>query len=111
MPNPIVHFEIQGNDGPGIQNWYDGVFGWNIDRQPMPGPPDSGLTYGLVSAQDGRGIGGGVSASMDGQPHVNIYIEVDDPQAYLDKIVQTGGKIVMPVMEVTETVTLAMFTD
>ena len=39
-----------------------------------------------------------------------FYIEVDDPQAYLDRIEQAGGKTVVPVTE-TEMVTFAQFAD
>lgn len=83
------------------QKWYGDVFGWKIDAMPFPGAPE-GETYGIVSAQDGKGIGGGVGAGTDGPPAIRIYIEVDEPQAYLDKVVGAGGKVLMPVTEIPE---------
>lgn len=110
MPNPVVHFEILGKDSAQSQKWYGDLFGWNIEAIPFPGAPE-GQTYGMVSAQEGKGIGGGVSASPDGQTMVNIYVEVDDPQAYLNRVEQSGGKTVMPVTEIPNMVTFAMFAD
>ena len=53
----------------------------------------------------------GVTASQDGQTMVNIYVEVDDPDAYLRKAEQMGRKTVMPTTEVPNMVTFAMFSD
>jgi predicted enzyme related to lactoylglutathione lyase len=40
-----------------------------------------------------------------------FYIQVDDPQAYLDRIQQAGGKTVVPVTELPGLVTFAQFAD
>lgn len=42
---------------------------------------------------------------------VTIYVEVDDPQAYLDKITQKGGKVVHGVEVIPNMVTFALFSD
>lgn len=39
------------------------------------------------------------------------YVQVDDPQAYLDKVESLGGKTVVPVTEIPNMVTFALFTD
>ena len=67
------------------------------------------MGYGMLSQPD-KGIGGGVGQAQDGNGHVTFYVEVDDPQAALDKIESLGGKTVMPVTEM-EMVTFALFTD
>ncbi len=90
MPNPVVHFEICGRDGKKLQDFYAQAFGWKIDT-------NNPMNYGMVEAQGG-GIGGGVTADPEGAS-VRVYIEVDDPQAYLDKVVSLGGKLVMPVTD------------
>ena len=118
MPNPVVHFEIMGKTSAQTQQWYGDLFGWKIDAMPFPGA-GAGETYGMLGPQDGKGIGGGISGSMPGeQPTTRIYVEVDDPQAYLDKAEKTGGKTVMPVSEIPPTpggnpnpIVLAMFAD
>jgi predicted enzyme related to lactoylglutathione lyase len=40
-----------------------------------------------------------------------FYTEVDDPQAYLDRIEQAGGRTVVPVTEIPDMVTFAQFAD
>jgi predicted enzyme related to lactoylglutathione lyase len=104
MPNPITHFEIIGKDGKKLQQFYANLFGWTVDA-------NNPMDYGLVGAQDGRGTGGGISASQDGKSYVTIYVEVDDPQAYLDKAVSLGGKVLMPVTTIPDMVTFAQFAD
>jgi predicted enzyme related to lactoylglutathione lyase len=58
-----------------------------------------------------HGIGGGIGGTMGGPGRVTVYIEVDDPQAYLDKVNRAGGKTLMPVTSVTPDTTIAMFAD
>src|SRR3972149_6018350 len=58
--------------------------------------------------KEGKGIGGGIG---DGEARVTVYIEVDDPQAYLDKAVKAGAKVMMEVMQVTPDTVIAMFAD
>jgi predicted enzyme related to lactoylglutathione lyase len=60
-----------------------------------------GMDYGVIEAQEGHGIGGGVGggAMYGNADFVTFYAEVDDPQAYLDKAVSLGGKVVTPVTD------------
>ena len=107
MPNPVVHFEIQSADGEKSQAFFKDVFGWHIDVMPMT--PE--MSYGLVDTHTETGINGGIGGSFDGQTHVTFYIEVDDIQGYLDKAVEAGAGVVMPVTDIPGAVTMAMFTD
>lgn len=105
MPHPVIHFEIEGKDGKALQQFYGDAFGWTIEVM-------APMEYGMVSGEkEGGGIGGGISASQDGNPAVRFYIEADDLQAALDKIEKLGGKTVMPPMDVPGGPTIAMFTD
>lgn len=103
MPNPVVHFEVTGKDGKKLQEFYAKAFGWSINA-------DNPMNYGIVEAQDGQGIGGGIQGG-DGQTQVTFYVGVDDPQAILDKIESMGGKTVTPVTVVPDMVTFAQFAD
>ena len=31
MPNPVVHFEIHGEDGAKLQKFYGDAFGWKVE--------------------------------------------------------------------------------
>jgi predicted enzyme related to lactoylglutathione lyase len=103
MPNPVVHFEILGKDGKKTQQYYGSLFGWKIDA-------NNPMSYGMVN-NGGEGIDGGVAQAEQGQPAVTFYVQVDDPQKYLDKAIALGGKLIMPVTDVPEMVTMCQFAD
>jgi predicted enzyme related to lactoylglutathione lyase len=102
MPNPVSWFEILGTDAAKLQKFYGDVFSWKLS----PPVPEMG-NYSMLD-NEGRGIRGGIGS---GDSRVTVYIEVDDPQAYLDKVTRAGGKTLMPVTAVTDEVTIAMFAD
>ena len=101
MPNPVVHFEINGPDGAALQRFYAEVFDWTVNT-------DNPMGYGLVEAGEG-GVGGGIASAP--APLATIYIEVNDPQAYLDKVKAAGAKVVQEVTEIPGMVTFAQFQD
>ena len=103
MGKPVVHFEILGQDRVKTQGFYSSLFGWKISD-------DNPHEYGMVETGGEGGINGGIAKSDDGA-HVLVYVQVDDPQAYLDKAESLGGKILMPVTEIPNVVTLAQFVD
>lgn len=103
MPNPVMHFEILGRDGKQTQAFYAQLFGWEVDAS-------NPMEYGLVAAQDGKGIGGGVAGSQ-ADPAVTVYVEVPDLDAALRKAEQLGGRTVSPPMDVPNGPTIAQFAD
>ena len=104
MPNPVVHFDIQSSDVEKSQAFFTEVFGWKLDVMPE-------MNYSIVDTQSDSGIGGGIGGSPDEESHVTFYIEVEDPQASLDRVVAAGGQVIMPVTSIPGAVTLAMFAD
>lgn len=108
VTNPVVHFEILGPDGPALIEFYRNLFGWQLQDRPLPGWPH----YALLRAEGG-GIGGafGTADATDG-PSVVIYVEVDDPDAYVRKAAQLGATVVMPVTHIAPAeVTVAWLRD
>jgi uncharacterized protein len=103
MANPVIHFEVTGKDGDALVSFYEQLFGWKTQAVP-------GLGYSLVE-KEAEGIGGGIGASQDGPGMVTFYVQVEDPQAALDQAESLGGKTVMPVTTIPDTVTLALFSD
>lgn len=69
MGQAVVHLEVVGKDGPGLQRFFADLFGWEIDA----GNP---LGYGSVAreastGENGVGIGGGIGAAPGGgEPHL-----------------------------------------
>ena len=106
MKNPVAWFEVVGKDGSILRRFYSDLFGWKIES--ATGDED----YGLVTAANG-GIAGGVGKSNDGGAgHVTVFVEVDDPAAYLAKAEKLGGRTVVPPTEIPSyNLTFAYFTD
>ena len=89
---PVVHFELGGGDAATLEDFYSGVFDWQIKAVDMGG----GMTYRMVQ-QETEGIGGGIFQHMEGMPPnvPGVAVAVDDLQAYLDKAVSLGGTVLM----------------
>jgi predicted enzyme related to lactoylglutathione lyase len=106
MGAPVVHFEVHGEDLKVLSEFYSKLFGWEV-HEAMPGQ------YGLVHTNaEGKGIDGGIGAGGQWQgPPVTFYMEVDDPQKYLEQAESLGGKVVMPVTEIPNSVTFGLFSD
>lgn len=105
MPNPVTWFEIIGKDGIKLQKFYADVFGWKLS------PPVAAMGNYSMLDNAGKGINGGIGEGGGGPSRVTVYIEVDDPEAYLAKVTKAGGKTIMPMTKVTDMTTIAMFTD
>ncbi len=88
---PVVHFELGGEDAEALENFYTQMFGWKINSADM-----DGMTYRLIQKEP-EGIGGGIFQHKEGMPPntPSVAVMVDDLQAYLDKAVSLGGKVLM----------------
>jgi uncharacterized protein len=104
MANPVVHFEIGAADDQQLLRFYGELFGWGLQAFP-------GVNYTLVDTRGGGGINGGIGRSGTGEAWVSFYVEVDDPQASLDKAEALGGRTVLEVIELPGKATFAMFDD
>src|SRR2546428_2055452 len=54
---------------------------------------------------------GDTGAGMQDESRVSVYVEVDDPQKYLDRAARAGATVLMPVTTITADTTIAMFRD
>src|SRR5919202_1782064 len=108
MQNPVTWFEIIGSDSAALQKFYKDVFGWKLT------PPVAEMgNYSMLAEQkpDAKGAGGGIGGSMSDENPVSVYVEVDDPQKYLDRATKAGATAVMPVTQITADTTIALFRD
>jgi predicted enzyme related to lactoylglutathione lyase len=112
MGQPVVHFEIVGNDGEKLRSYYSELFGWEFGD--TMGPTNYAVTprEGNTNA-DGAGVGGGVGTGPEGYDgHVTFYVEVPDVEAALSKAEEMGGSRVMGPEEMGEVgITIGLFTD
>jgi len=87
----VVHFELPADDPDRAIAFYEGAFGWKIDK--WGGPMD----YWLVGAgsPDEPGINGAIVRRGDiSAPQITIGVASIDEQ--VERIVAAGGKILMP---------------
>src|SRR5258706_3284471 len=105
MSHPVLWFEVLGNDGARLQQFYSRLFGWKIDA-------DNPMKYGHVEHEGGRGIPGGVGSATPGtRSWVTFYVETPDPAATLTEVERLGGRTVIPVPELSDDTTIAVFED
>jgi predicted enzyme related to lactoylglutathione lyase len=105
MGASVVHFEVNVKDFKRAKDFYSNLFGWNIQDVPS-------INYGMVDTGLKMGINGGIGQVEPDKPSfATFYVQVEDPQAYLDKAVSLGAKVVVPVTEIPNMVTYAQFTD
>ena len=110
MGQPVVHFEIIGQDADRLRGYYSDLFGWEIDA-------NNPANYGIVQREgntdgDGVGIGGGVGKGPEGYAgHVTFYVGVPDVEAALAKAESLGGTRMMGPEEPMEGVEIGLFND
>lgn len=107
MKHPVVWFEINGNDGEGLQTFYGQLFGWKIDA-------DNPMKYGMVEAEKGRGIPGGIGEKMEGpveNPGVTFYVSTTSIESSLGEAEGLGAKTIMPRTVLPGGTILAFFDD
>jgi predicted enzyme related to lactoylglutathione lyase len=102
MANPVMWFEIIGKDSAGLQRFYREVFGWKLT------PPVKEMGNYSMLERPATGIGGGIG---EGDTRTSVYVEVADPQRFVDKAVGAGATLLMPVTQITPTTTIAMLLD
>jgi len=113
LGQPVVHFEIIGQDPATLRSYYGELFGWEFqtddaatDAVSQPG------NYGFIdgSTTDG-GIDGGVGGGEGYEPRVLFYVGVPNVEAALMKSVRLGGKRQMGPEGTPGTLVVGHFTD
>lgn len=104
MGAPVTWFEINSRNSKGLRDFYAKVFDWSIEDVGGQTP------YAVVGTGKAGAIGGGIGEAQ-GPNQVVFYVEVDDPQAYLERIEGAGGRTIVPVITIPDVVTFAQFAD
>jgi len=104
MPR-VVHFEIATDDPDRAITFYTSLFGWKFNKW------DGGQPYWLIDTGTGDGINGGMYVRGGSPIDSCNTIDVPDVDAYLAKIADAGGEVIMPKMELPGLGYLAYCTD
>lgn len=88
----VVHFDISADNPERAVKFYTDVFGWKIQK--WDGPMD----YWLVTTgpDDEPGINGGIAARKAPSETTTNTIDVPSVDAFVGKITEAGGKVIMP---------------
>ena len=91
MGQPVVQWQILARNPDTVTAFYRELFGWRVNA-------DNPMGYRMVDTGSDRGINGGVwpIGPTEGHPTVQLFIEVDDVPAYVARVEQLGGQIVIP---------------
>jgi uncharacterized protein len=115
MGQPVVHFEIIGNDPTRLRHFFSELFGWQFDTGVTVAEAVSEPTnYGFLdrlTASDGSGIRGGVGGGEGYERHVVIYVGVLDVEEALRKAEDLGGQRQMGPETAPNGLVVGHFTD
>jgi len=75
---------------------------WQSEPGPFP-------NYFSLALEAGAGLGGGFR--QEDQPERVFYVKVADLQATLDRVVEAGGRVVIPPTSVPSGIYFALFED
>ena len=112
MGQPVVHFEVVGQDAKKLREYYGKLFGWEFDV--MDGGPTEYATVSRDSnaGGNGAGIGGGIGGAPEGYDgHVTFYVETDDVEGSLAKAEELGGSRMMGPDKPVEGLEIGLFND
>jgi predicted enzyme related to lactoylglutathione lyase len=91
MGQPVVHFEIVGNDRATLRSYYGDLFGWEFDTSgPVAETVSEAGNYVFLTPTEG-GIPGGVGGGPGHEGHVVFYVGVPDVEAALQQAESLGG--------------------
>ena len=113
MTGRVVHFEIPFDDGDRARSFYKELFGWQTMEMPDMGYTivTSGPSNDSGPTESGFINGGMLSREQGATSGPVIVIDVDDIDAKLIKIEETGGSTVVGKTPVGEMGFAAYFTD
>src|SRR3989344_4555358 len=109
----VVHFEISVDDLPRAKAFYGGLFGWQIFEVP-------GTGYYIVRTvaiddkqmpKESGAINGGMMKRITPNLPPVLVINVPSIDVYLKNIERTGGKVLVPKMQVNAMGHYARFAD
>jgi predicted enzyme related to lactoylglutathione lyase len=88
----FVHFEIPAQDKDKIAAFYRDTFGWTVSK--WDGPVEY---WGIITGEEGTpGINGALYQPGNGISGTVNTVQVDDIDAYLEKVKAAGGSVAHP---------------
>lgn len=102
MDNPVARWQLITADPDGAASFYRSLFGWRVRT-------DNALGYRTVES---GGIEGGIwPAPPEAQAFVQLFIEVEDVAATMEKAAALGAEVVVPRSVLPDGDTMAVLRD
>lgn len=92
----VVHFELAAADAERAIKFYTEAFGWSFDKWENPGTPYWLIKTGEVTEM---GIDGGMALKKDSLTDISNSIKVDSVDEVITKVLENGGILVSPKMD------------
>jgi predicted enzyme related to lactoylglutathione lyase len=115
MSQPVVHFEIVGQDPTRLRQYFAELFGWEFNApstvaKEVSAPDDYGF-LDLITSDDGTGIRGGVGGGPGFASHAVFYVGVPNVEEALQRAEALGGTRVMGPAVSPNGLVVGHFTD
>ena len=105
MGNPVVQWQIVAKEPELVARFYAALFGWKVNT-------NNALGYRMLDTGSARGIAGGVWPSPpEGHNLVQLFVEVDDIDAFITKASALGASVIVPKSELPDGDALAIVLD
>ena len=99
MAQPVVHFEVAGEDPARLRQFFGDLFGWRFEvPSPVATEVSSSDDYGFMDAitsVGGIGIPGGIGGGPGYESHALFSVGVPDVAAALRRAQELGGTRIM----------------
>jgi len=103
MANSVAKFQILSSDPDQTAKFYASLFGWRVDTKNK---------LGYRELKTSNGIDGGVwPAPPEAHDFVQLFIEVDDIDAAIEKASALGGGVIVPKSALPDGDTMAILRD
>jgi predicted enzyme related to lactoylglutathione lyase len=103
--NPVIQWQIVAKEPDAVTRFYSALFGWKVET-------NNAFGYRMVDTKNERGINGGVWPSPpEGHNLVQLFVEVDDVDRFIEKATSLGATVIVPKSELPDGDALAIVLD
>jgi predicted enzyme related to lactoylglutathione lyase len=105
MGNAVVQWQILARDPDKAEKFYTSLFDWKVNAA-------NALRYRRLVTGARHGIDGGIwPAPEAGHNMVQLFIEVNDVAAYVEKATKLGASVIMPPQKIPDGDEMAVILD
>jgi predicted enzyme related to lactoylglutathione lyase len=107
MTNGVTHFEIYGEQPTALAEFYQRVFGWQLEQMP-------GVDYWRIhtGSTEGKDLNGGLTyRAIPGLNGWMVYVNVSSLDSTIALIQELGGLVIRPKTAVPKTAWVTIVAD